>query len=306
LEWKDVSCELFVLGGSQTDFARNYEREGSGIFEMFRDVIADAFASTAIDPRDVEVAHIGNFAGELFTKQGQLGGFLGHVHPDLIGIPSSRHEAACASGSVALLAGGADIESRRYDLALVVGIELMRNVDGIKAAEYLGSAAWIGMEGQNARYLWPFMFSKLATEYEERYGLDHAHLRQISKNAFANAKRNPNSQTRNWRLTSDHFSDHDEFNPLIEGCLRKSDCGQVTDGAAAIFIASHEAAKRYAAKRGIPIETIPRIKGWGHSTAPLLYSKKIEASRKQEYVFPQTRRAMMDVSLPLITEPYVI
>lgn len=287
--------EVYILGGAQTDFARNIEREGGGMFELFRDVAEAAFTVTQIEPKEVEVAHVGNFVGELFAGQGQLGGFFGHVHPDLAGIPASRHEAACASGSIAILAAAAEIEAERYGLALVLGIELMRNVPGQKAAEYLGAAAWTGREAQEARYLWPYMFSQVAAEYEERFGLDRAHLRAISENNFANAKRNPNSQTRGWSLGPDNFSEsNDETNPPIEGSLRKSDCGQVTDGAAAIFLASREVAEAYARKRGIPMESIPRIKGWGHSTAALLYSTKVTASRGEPYIFPSVRKAMTD------------
>lgn len=287
--------EVYILGGAQTDFARNIEREGGGMFELFRDVAEAAFTATQIEPKEVEVAHVGNFVGELFAGQGQLGGFFGHVHPDLAGIPASRHEAACASGSIAILAAAAEIEAERYGLALVLGIELMRNVPGQKAAEYLGAAAWTGREAQEARYLWPYMFSQVAAEYEERFGLDRSHLHAISENNFANAKRNPNSQTRGWSLGPDNFSEsNDEANPPIEGSLRKSDCGQVTDGAAAIFLASREVAEAYARKRGIPMESIPRIKGWGHSTAPLLYSTKVTASRGEPYIFPSVRKAMTD------------
>ncbi|MFN5085080.1 MAG: acetyl-CoA acetyltransferase [Novosphingobium sp.] len=290
-----MAAEVFILGGAQTDFARNIEREGGGMFELFRDVAEAAFAATGIEPKEVEVAHVGNFVGELFAGQGQLGGFFGHVHPDLAGIPAARHEAACASGSIAILAASAEIEAGRYGLAMVLGIELMRNVPGQRAAEYLGSAAWAGREAQEARYLWPYMFSDVAREYSERFGLDRAHLNAISEIAFSNAKRNPNSQTRSWAITPEHLSDkNDELNPPIEGSLRKADCGQVTDGAAALFLASAEVAAAYAARRGIPLESIPRIKGWGHSTAPLLYSTKVKASRGQPYVFPSVRKAMTD------------
>ena len=134
-------------------------------------------------------------------------------HPDMAGIPTSRHEAACASGSIAILAASAEIEAGRYGLAMVLGIELMRNVPGQRAAEYLGSAAWAGHEAQEARYLWPYMFSNVAAEYEERFGLDRAHLRGISEIAFSNAKRNPNAQTRKWAITPEHFTDNDAFNP---------------------------------------------------------------------------------------------
>ena len=136
------------------------------------------------------------------------------------------------------------------------------------------------------------MFSQVAEVYSERHGLNHEHLRAISEINFANAKRNPNAQTRNWKLTDDNFAQNDEANPLIEGSLRKSDCGQVTDGAAAIFLASFEYAKKYVARRGISIDDIPRIKGWGHTTAPLLYSTKINESKNNPYVFPHVHNAM--------------
>lgn len=285
---------VFVLGGAQSDFARNFDREGGGLFELFREVTEGAFAATGIEPKEVQTAHVGNFAGELFAGQGQLGGFLGHVHPDLAGVPAARHEAACASGSIALLAAGADIEAGRYGLALVIGIELMRNVPGQRAAEYLGSAAWAGREAQGARYVWPHMFAQVADEYAQRFGLNREHLRGISRNNFANAKRNPNAQTRGWQLAAEHFSDDDAANPLIEGTLRKADCGQVTDGAAAVFLCSREVAQQYAARHGVALDSIPHIKGWGHTTAPLLYSKKVSDSRGQPYVFPHARKAMMD------------
>ena len=59
------------------------------------------------------------------------------------------------------------------------------------------------------------MFSNLAAEYEERFGLDRAHLRGISEIAFANAKRNPNSQTRNWAITPDHLGDDDDLKGAV-------------------------------------------------------------------------------------------
>ncbi|WP_336987099.1 acetyl-CoA acetyltransferase [Altererythrobacter aquiaggeris] len=289
-----MTGEIFVLGGAQSDFARNMEREGNGMFDLFREVAEAAFAATGIEPREVETAHVGNFVGELFTGQGQMGGFFGHVHPDLAGIPASRHEAACASGSIAILAASAEIEAGRYGLAMVLGIELMRNVPGQTAAEHLGAAAWVGQEAVDARYLWPWMFAKVEEEYEQRHGLDRAYLKAISQSNFANGKRNPNSQTRGWKIGPDQLGENDEFNPRIEGRLRKSDCGQVTDGAAAVFLASRPVAEAWAKRRGIALDCVPRIKGWGHTTAPLMYQRKINDSQGQPYVFPFVRKAMMD------------
>ena len=70
--------------------------------------------------------------------------------------PASRHEAACASGSVATLAAMADLRSGNYDTALVVGVELEKTVPGDTATRHLGAAAWTGHEGADARFLWPY------------------------------------------------------------------------------------------------------------------------------------------------------
>lgn len=285
---------VYILGGWQADFADNWARKGMDLADAFSQVVGKGLDSVGLDPKDIETGHVGNFVGELFAHQGLLGGFFGLVHPDFDGLPTARHEAACASGSVAILAATAEIEAGRYDLACVVGLEQMRNVAGQTAAEYLGAAAWTGHEFADSTYVWPRAFSDLADEYERRYGLKYEHLMRIAEINFANAKRNPNAQTRQWAFNEKSFTADDEANPVVEGRTRKQDCGQVTDGSAVIFLASEKRAAEYAAKRGVSLESLPRIKGWGHRSAPISYSAKVRASADQDYVFPQVRRAIED------------
>ncbi|MFZ0268321.1 acetyl-CoA acetyltransferase, partial [Caulobacter sp.] len=285
---------VYILGGWQSDFSVNWARQGLSLTDAFGQAVGEGLAAVDLDPEDLETGHVGNFAAELFTGQGLLGGFFAQVHPALDGLPTARHEAACASGSVAILAASAEIEAGRYDLACVVGIEQMRNVSGQTAAEHLGSAAWVGEEFQDARFLWPRAFSDLADEYDRRHGLKYEHLMAIAQNNFANGRRNPNAQTRDWRFGPEAFTADDVANPVVEGRTRKQDCGQVTDGAAVVFLASERRARTYAAARGVSLETLPRIKGWGHRSAPISYARKVQASRDQPYVFPQVRRAVED------------
>ena len=120
----------------------------------------------------------------------------------LWGVPAVRHEAACASGSMALLAATAELEAGRYDVALVLGAEIERNVPGDLAARHLGAAAHVGHEGGEARYVWPYMFDRLADEYDRRYGLDDAHVHAIAAVNIANARKNANAQTRDWTFTA--------------------------------------------------------------------------------------------------------
>ncbi len=285
---------VYLLGGWQSDFARNWSREGIDIADAFADTVKHGLAAAALDAGEIETGHVGNFTAELFAGQGLLGGFFGLVDPAWDGLPTARHEAACASGSVALLAATAEIEAGRYDLACVVGIEQMRNVPGRIAAQHLGAAAWNGHEYGDAEFVWPRVFSDLAAEYDRRHGLRYAHLMRIAEINFGNAKRNPNAQTRGHLFSPASFTEDDAANPVVEGRTRKMDCGQVTDGAAVLFLASPARAADYARKRGVPLESLARISGWGHRSAPIPYAAKVKASADGRYVFPQVRRAILD------------
>jgi acetyl-CoA C-acetyltransferase len=286
--------DVYVLGGYQTDFARNWTREGHDLAALVRDTAQGALAATAIEAREVEVGHVGNFAAELFCGQGHLGGLLVEADPAFVGLPTSRHEAACASGSVAVLAAMADIEAGRYELALVLGVELMRNATAAEAATKLGAAAWVPRETEGVAFVWPRVFSNLGDEYERRYGLERAHLVTIARTNFENARRNPNAQTRRWELGADSFAERDDVNPAIAGRIRKYDCSQVTDGGTAVLLASAARAHAWARRRGVAPERLARISGWGHRTSLMTLADKLAASHDDPYVVPHVRQTIVD------------
>ncbi|WP_328290568.1 acetyl-CoA acetyltransferase [Nocardia aurantiaca] len=282
---------VHILGGGQTDFAVNWHRVGLGFDALIRAVLDETLAATHLDATAIEVIHVGNAFGQLFTGQGHLGGMPATIHPDLWGIPASRHEAACASGSMAALAAMADLESGRYDCALVLGAELEKTVPGGQAAAYMGAAAWAGHEAQGTDLVWPTQFAAIAEEYDRRYGLDPAHLRAISELNIANARSNPYAQTRNWSYSDTSFTDDDTANPPVTGMLRRQDCSQMTDGAAAVILVSDRFLKRHSPARA---ERTAVISGWGHRTVGLPLEEKFRASAAEAYVFPHIRTAVLD------------
>src|ERR671929_54617 len=163
--------DVYVLGGHQTDFARNWSKEQKHIAAMIREAVVGGLEATAIEPKDVEVGHVGNFAAELYSMQGHLGAFLVDVDPAFSGLPTSRHEAACASGSIALLAASAEIEAGRYDLAMVVGVEQMKTGDAPRGGVFRGTPAWSDRGGGEISYPSPKLFGRLGEEYDRRFGL---------------------------------------------------------------------------------------------------------------------------------------
>ena len=281
--------EVYVLGGYQTDFARNWTKENKHFSALMREGVRGALERCDIAPEEVQSAHVGNFAAELYCMQGHLGAFFTEVDPKFSGLPTSRHEAACASGSIAILAASAEIEAGRYDLQAVVGIEQMKTVSAAQGGSYLGTAAWYDLEAKGVEFPFPKLFGRLGDEYDRRYGLKDEHLAEISRINYENAKLNANAQTRTWYMNKQHALCRTEDNPAVGGRIRISDCSQVTDGAVCVFLASRAYAEKWAKGRGVELAKIPRIKGWGHNTARLRFDDKIAESRDHEYVLPHVR-----------------
>ncbi|MDT5104960.1 MAG: acetyl-CoA C-acetyltransferase [Mycobacterium sp.] len=286
---------VWILGGYQSDFSRNLTREGVDFAGLTSEVVTATLQAAKIDAADIGVVHVGNAFGEMFAAQGHLGAMPASVVDGPWDTPSSRHEAACASGSVAILAAIADLRSGAYETALVVGVELEKTVPGDTAAQHLGAAAWTGHEGQDAKFMWPYMFSRVADEYDRRYGIDEGHLRAIARLNFTNARANPNAQTRDWTVPDlvagrgDQIALEDAVNPVVEGRIRRFDCSQMTDGGAGIVLVGDDYLRDHPDAR-----PIGRIEGWGHRTVGLGLQQKLDRSADDPYVMPHVRRAVLD------------
>ena len=293
---------VYILGGAQTDFERNWKKEGKNMVALLKEVVADGLLNAQLFFDDIKALNkqnriacfVGNFIAEKYTDQGHLGAFLTEVDPAFYGVPSARYEAACASSSVAIDAAQTKIKNGDYDVALVVGWELMKTVDSKIGGDFLGRAAYYEKEGKGIDFPFPKLFGKLADETLKKYPwLDEQRymdsLACISVLNYENAKRNPLAQTRKWFMSFDQAHTRGtESNPLVGGKLAVSDCSQVTDGAAIVILASEKYIKERAVK-GKPI-----IKGYGHRTAPMLFEKKMSDNDGSEYILPWTRQTVLD------------
>ena len=289
-----MSTPVYVLGGYQSDFAKVWSRNGEDISDMVREATLGALSDARLDAEAIETIHVGNAFAELQRGQAHLGSMVAQMVPELWGVPAMRHEGACASSSLAALTAMAEIEAGRYDCALVLGVEELKNLPGDQSSVNQNAAAWQGHEDIDCRFMWPAAFGLMAQEYERRYGLKREYLNRIAAINYGNAKRNPNAQTRKWNFEPAAFTDDDKLNPLIEPGTRRQDCGQITDGAAAVILAGPRFAADYASRRGLRLEQLPRILGWGHRNAPLRLRDKLERSVGQDYVFPHVRQAITE------------
>lgn len=293
--------KTYILGGAQTDFGRNWTKEGKGVVALLKEAMTDGLQDASLTYEDIIelnkdnriACYVGNFIAEQYVNQGHLGALLTEVNPAFYGVPSARYEAACASSSVALDAAIAKISNGDYDVAIVVGWELMKTVDSKTGGDFLGYAAYYEKEGKGIDFPFPKLFGKLADEIIEKYGVDEKRfmdaLAKISVINYSNGKRNPNAQTRKWFMDQQQAESRGiDTNPCVGGRLAVSDCSQVTDGAAVVVLASENFVKEHG------IQNAPIVKGYGHRTAPMLFDKKMADNKDSEYLLPWTRQAVLD------------
>ncbi len=292
---------VYVLGGAQTDFERNWSREGKGAVALLREILEDGLAAAGISDGDIRALNadgrvscfVGNYCSEQFVRQGHSGALLTEASPLLYGVPSARYEAACASGSVALDAAMTKIRAGDADLCIVIGWELMKSVNSAVCGDILGIAALQEVESEGVAYPFPKLFGRLADELLRKYRLPEDRflddLARISANNYAAARSNPLAQTRKW------FMDYEEArtrgtasNGYVSGHLAVSDCSQITDGAALVVLASEKYVKEHRRDASV------YVKGFGHRVAPLRFDAKIAESEGSPYILPWTRQTALD------------
>lgn len=294
--------KIYILGGSQTDFSRNWTKEGKSFYAILNEILNDTLCSVEIEESDVMKLNktrsvgvfIGNFAGENFVSQGHLGAFLPEINNNFSGVPVFRCEAACASGGVALDAAVAKIASGQIDVAIILGVELMKNVDSKKAGDYLGQASWYEKEAMGIDYPFPGLFSRFADLLLKKYKIKEKDLKEsfsaISFHNFSQAKLNPKAQTRNWLIDKKLIDNRGgNYNRYISKNLAIYDSSPLTDGAVGIVLCS----ENYVKKRKSS-EKKPFIKGSGFRTAPISFKKKTNSSLLDKYILPITREAITD------------
>lgn len=259
---------VHILGAGRTDFKRNFRKEGRTLRDMILEAGAAAIADAAIDPGEIQAGLVGNFAGGLFTRQLHLGALLTEIDPKLRGIPTMHTEAACASGSVAILTAAQQIMAGFHDVILVVGAEQQKTMSPAEGSDVLGAAADYAVEKAHyGEFMIPKLFADIARSYMARHGMTERQLSGVAVKNYAHARLNPLAQMREKQLTLDQAGTASASNPSVMPPLKVSDCSQITDGAAAVVLCSGGFLK----KRG---RNAPRLLGYGHTTDHLLLAKK--------------------------------
>lgn len=274
---------VFVAGGAISAFIGKFhpdfiwkkhpdfgKKENPTLEEYLHHTALDAMKAVGANPADVDRGIVGNFVGELFNNQGHLGSMLAAAHPDLTYKPFHRVEGACASGGLAMLAGIEAIASGA-DLVLVSGAEVQTTVNAKDGADYLARASHYANERAIDPFTFPCLFARRMKAYFDRHGGTPADIAPVVVKAYENAARNPRAHMREVGMRLEQAAEASDRNPNFldneefRDYLKISDCSQVSDGGAALILASPQGLE----KLSVRAEDCVEVVGYGHATGPL-------------------------------------
>ena len=197
-----------------------------------------ALKDAGIDGKDIQSLYIGNMSAGRFIGQEHLGA-LAVDQAGLNPIPATRCESACASGALALRKAYLSILSGEYDIVMAGGAEKMTDIKGSGAIATLmgaGDQEWESSVGLTFVGLYALM----AKAYMDKYKLTREELSLVPVKNHKHGLSNPYAQF-NYEITIDDVLK----SPLIADPLRLLDCSPITDGAAAVILASEKVAKKF-------------------------------------------------------------
>ena len=241
--------KVAVIGIGMTKFGQLWKRD---LTSLSVEAGVNAVRDAGIHQKDVEVLYGGTMSGGLFINQEHLGSML----PDYMGfknIPSVRVEAACASGGLALRQAYIDIASGMHDIAVVGGVEKMTDIGTYSITKALATAADTVNES-NFGATFPGLYALMAKLHMHKYKTTEEQLASVAVKNHLNALDNPNAQFHKKISIQDVMDSAKIADPL-----KLLDASPITDGAAAIVLASEKKAKKLS-------DTPVWIKGSGHAT----------------------------------------
>ncbi|MCK6683048.1 MAG: thiolase family protein [Thermoanaerobaculia bacterium] len=258
--------KVYIAGYHQSAFGKLL---GMTVPEIIDGAVTGVCSEIGVTPERLDVASIGATCNISLNRQGLLAGLVAEV-PGMEGKPIEFVENACASGGQAILSVVQKLQCGLGETGVAIGYEKMRDgsgkADGKLVGEVLGYYTHPDERGGKVLVA-PHQFAEIMQAYIEAYGATEEDFARIAVSEYANAEHNPWAQMKNVRVTLDQATRIEGSNRyVVPGLpLKTYDCSQITDGYAAIILATEEGVARL----GVPKESCVELAGYAQATDPL-------------------------------------
>lgn len=231
--------DVVVIGAGMTKFGELWDKS---IKDIFVEAALKAIEDAGV--KHIDSMYVGAMSSGLFVGQEHLGA----VMADYLGvapIAATHVESACASGGVSFRQAYLEVASGASDIVLAGGVEKM--TDGADVTEALATAADQEYEVYHG-VTFPGLYAMMANAHMHQYGTTRKQLASVAVKNHRNGSKNPNAQFQSEVTLEQVLNATRVADPL--GLL---DCSPVSDGGAAVIVASMEVAKKLKKK---PIKVI--------------------------------------------------
>jgi len=241
-----IKDKVAILGMGCSRFGERWDiGEGDLLNESFEEALADA----GIERKQIEAAWLGAAVDAVNIGNSAI---PGSTALRLDGIPFSRMENMCATGTEALRAATYAVAAGAVDIALAIGAEKLKDTGygGLPSA-YKGTFNDLWMPLASA----PAGFAQLCDGYRAKYGISREDLKRaiahVSWKSHQNGQFSPKAHFRK-AVSMETIINA----PMIADPLGLFDCSGVSDGSACAIVTTPEIARAMGKKDLVTIKAL--------------------------------------------------
>ncbi len=226
--------KVAVIGVGCSKFGEMWDKS---FRDLFIEAGIEALEDANVEGREIEAIYVGNMSAGRYIGQEHIAALIADYSGLAeFGIPATRVEAADASGGLALRHAYMAVASGLHDVVIAAGVEKVTDVgDAMSIMSSAADQEWESFVGANL----PALYAIIARLHMNEFGGSEEDLAMVSVKNHKNAVNNPKAQFRR------EISVEDVLNsPYVAEPLKLLDCAPLSDGAAAVILASEEVAKR--------------------------------------------------------------
>jgi acetyl-CoA C-acetyltransferase len=251
--------KVAVIGIGNSKFG---VRNDVNVAELAYEAVKPALEDAGVMAKDIEFVAQGSVGAGAWYEE-LLPAVVTSEYCGLTGAGLVRCEAACASGSAAFFTAYSSIASGQAEIAMASGVEKMREIDSATSMEWIGRAGYYFWEFHNFGITFPAYYALYANAHMAKYGTTEEDLALVAVKNHKYGSLNPIAHLRNKVTVDDVLS-----SMVIASPLKLYDCCPITDGAAAVILASEEKVKE------LRIDTPVWVAGIGYSSGTANLSKR--------------------------------
>jgi acetyl-CoA C-acetyltransferase len=275
-----------IVGVGHSKFGK---RTDVNVAELAFESIKQAVDDAGVDKKDIRNVVLGSAGG---WYEESLPAVIVNEYAGLDSVGTMRVEAACASGSAAIKAAYNSIASGDGDVAMAVGVEKMTEVDTMTSVELIGRAGSYMWEFENYGMTFPAYYALYAVAHMDKFGTTEEDMSRVAVKAHHYGSMNPLAQFQKEITLEKALGSQ-----VVSWPLKLYDACPLTDGSAAVILASEEAARKLT-------DTPIWIRGVGYSSDSANLSRRsdyvgLEASvvaAKRAYAMAKITPEMVDVA----------